>query len=114
TNLFQQDVIFGYNDYTDKFNNLVSLKNNSLNEILGHICKKINLFMLVGNEYLGNITPKIPENIVNNPFLKFVQENAQKSKTPLEWMNFINNSMGKELSYKDIELLEKRYKLRQV
>ena len=54
----------------------------------------------------------IPESIKNNSFVLFIKSNQIKEKTPNEWINFVKNNMGKDLSFKDLEIIEKKDKIK--
>lgn len=116
--LFKADACSLNNEYTATYNKLVTLKNSYLNKVLALVSDTKNK-ILSGAKSVENSLVKIennyfvPESIKNNPFVLFVKSNQKKEKTPNEWINFVKNNMGKELSFKDLEIIEKRIKLRQ-
>lgn len=115
--LFRVDASSLNSEYTATYSKLVTFKNDYLNKVLDLVSDIKNRILLKtkseGN-FLVNIENNsfIPESIKNNPFVLFVNSNKRKEKLPIEWVNFVKNNMGKELSFKDLEIIEKRIKIR--
>lgn len=116
--LYRVDACSLNNEYTATYSKLVTLKNSYLNKILD-VVSDVKNKILSGAKSEENLPQKIendsfiPESIKNNPFVLFIKSNQIKEKTPVEWINFVKNNMGKDLSFKDLEIIEKRIKLRQ-
>ncbi|MBS4759630.1 MAG: hypothetical protein KHX03_02905 [Clostridium sp.] len=113
--VFNEDAKIYFKEYSETFERLVTQKNNLIRDILEKTANRKSKILsssksIKNNKFNGSC---LCESIKNNPFVKFITSGKAKNHKPEEWMNFINESMGKQLSYKDIELLEKRMEIRQ-
>ena len=108
--LADEDAKVIFNRYNEDFDKILTTKNRALSELL-KIVKNMKEKMLWGKEKpaFDGVKNCLPDSISNNKFFKFVNFGEKNSQ---DWINFVKNDLGKDLSYKDINILEQRLYLR--
>ena len=108
--IIYEDAVALFEKYNNGFDKLIANKTGALKQLIEFVKSVKDKIAVKENSITTKgVKSVLPDSINDNEFFKFITA-GEKSKE--QWSDFVRNKLGKDLSYKDIELLEKRLMLR--